>query len=125
MNLTQQEKQYMEQSGPCIRCGKLCKASYRDTGGQCSDCHNQAYFEHKKAQQLRNIANKEEGALFWSQKGIKVGDKVSILVPDLLGISVHRVYGITKIGVNGAYVVSHVQPGKLAPEGWEKGEIRQ
>ena len=107
----------LEGEGICTRCGTFYK--YRDTGGNCSPCHNKAYHEYKAALAARGEEGKKRGIAFWAERGIAVGAKVKTFALSWFGMGGEEVIGTAKVGVNGAYVSAPSHPGKLAPGGWK------
>ena len=105
--------------GICVKCGKFTDHD-RDTGGNCNACHNQNYLEYRKRLKEHNEKQKEQGILYWRERGIAPGDRVVITAISWTGTGAEEVHGIAKVGSNGAYVASAYQPGKLAPGGWIK-----
>jgi hypothetical protein len=113
--LTQAERA-MTEPGPCTSCGTY--AEYRNTAGQCTECHNRQYHEHQARRKAANVAAREQGRQWWAQRGIVPGDRVQIVSHGILGAMV--VTGTAKVGSVGAYVHSPYQPGYLSPGGWTK-----
>ena len=117
MNLTLEQKTLTETEGACTKCGVFVKAGYRNTAGECTDCHNKGYYEWKVKRAGQIAEAKEIGRKYWLERGINIGDRLVTYVPDMLGIQVTKVHGIAKTGSNGAYVSSTFQQGKLSPVG--------
>lgn len=104
--------------GICVTCGQWSR--FRDTGGNCNDCHNKAYHAYKEARKADIEKAKEEGRKVWASVGIKPGDKVKRFCVSWFGLGGEEVIGIAKVGACGAYVASPYQPGKLDHRGWQK-----
>jgi hypothetical protein len=112
------EKQKLCEPGNCTRCGKY-EPIGRNTAGQCHECHNLQYREYQAQRKQQLATKREEGKLYWSERGVKVGQKMKRYAHSLIGFGGITVYGTAKVGAVGAYVQSNYQPGYLTPEGWE------
>jgi hypothetical protein len=114
--------------GICIGCGYDTRNDQykdRDTGGFCNACHNSNYRKYKQDRKVHLSEMRKKGVEFWEKLGIKPGDMVQRFCLSWTGLGGITVYGIAKTGINGAYVTSEYQPGKLHPAGWKKADIRR
>jgi len=118
-SITKQQEENME-AGTCTRCG--VQARYRNSAGQCMDCHNLGYHERKSEQARLLAARRAEGVRYWAERGMQPGDRVYRVARHMLAPVSIRVDGTAKVGAVGAYVHSSFQAGYLSPAGWHKAD---
>ena len=107
------------EAGNCTKCGKFDQ--FRNTAGQCMECHNAGYHAYKKERKIWLEQQRQQGREFWASQGITPGDKVERFARSMLGFGGIMVRGTAKVGAPGAYVSApQFQPGYLTCHGWRK-----
>ena len=116
MTITHAMRQMMT-PGTCTRCQTYSTLD-RNSAGECTDCHNLGNQERRAARTAQLDQRRAEGRAYWQGRGIQVGQRVTNYAVSMLLATSHKVYGIAKVGVVGAYVSSQAQRGYLSPNGW-------
>lgn len=89
--------------GICTRCG--ADAPYgRNTAGECTDCHNLGVAEYREKRKMWREEQRAVGRAYWTERGVKVGQRVVHHALGPFGLGDLSITGIAKVGVVGAYV---------------------
>jgi hypothetical protein len=112
------EMKEMMRPGVCTFPGCEKFETSRNSIGRCVTCHNREYFERKETERLAINSGRNRGSEYWLSRDIKLGEKLVTHLSSVFMPMGEDVYGIAKIGRNGAYVLSHKT--KCYPEGWRK-----
>ncbi len=110
----------LEKPGLCTRCGRF--EEYRNTAGQCSDCHNAGYYEGEARRKVQIADAAASGRAYWATQGVKPGDPVErrTVGSSIFGCHQVTLHGTAKVGVAGAYVHTYRDAAMYSPEGWRK-----
>ncbi len=110
----------LEKPGLCTRCGHF--EEYRNTAGQCGDCHNAGYYEWQARRKVQLADAAASGRAYWAAIGVKPGDRVErkTVGGSIFGCHEVTLHGMAKVGAAGAYVHTYRDAAMYSPEGWRK-----
>ena len=117
---TQKELE-LSRPGVCVKCG-ADSPDGRDTGGNCTGCHNQNWHNYQAERAAWREKNKQQGREYWRKRGIRVGSPMRATVFSIFGFIAMPIDGVAAVsGRVGAYVHSKSQPGYLSPDAFSLG----